>query len=242
MLSSLLSSGAVPPLPKFVSPAVSRHVKGYATPYSELEKAFTSASPKDAAKALTTHEAAFKADGCWGLAKQVASALGVRCVARLTDVYLTQPLPSVATAAGLEGADREDGAAKLVRRAVGNGSVGAKIDSRARVVAFAPPPPPGGDRSSARLLHGRIDDVLALVARVGAMDEAIELEARGGLWLTRRAAPLTPCPPSHPRSRRSSPSSCRATGWAGSRRWRRGWGRWGGRPTTSREEGGGGRE
>lgn len=174
VLVALLTAGAVPPLPKFLSSAVARAVKAYAPEYTELEKAVAEARGGDVLKALATHGAVYKADGNLGLAKQVAAAVPARAVARLTRTHVTLSLAEVAAAAQLAGGAAE--AEALVRRLVGQGAICATLDARGGVASFSEDPQRFDTRASVAALQGCVARVAALSAQVGALERALALD------------------------------------------------------------------
>ncbi len=157
--------------------------------YAELEKAFLARSSEDMAKCLEAHGDAFRADGNWGLACQVAAALPGRAVHRLTSTYLTLPLTDLAAAAGLQGACEAEA---LVRHMVARGEIFASLDARAGMVAFREEPEQFCTAAVAQRIQAQLDAVLALAARVQALDEALLSDTAyvaKELQLERQAAP-----------------------------------------------------
>ena len=171
---SLLTEGSVPALPKYASSAVSRHVRSGAVAYHDLEKAFTSREAGVLAACMASHEAAFRADGNWGLCMHVAAALPGRAVERLTSTYMTLSLADLAVSAGLAGGARE--AEALVLRCVGEGRVFARIDARSGMVAFKQESGQFCTRSVAVRIGAQLDAIMALAQRVRMLDERLQTD------------------------------------------------------------------
>ena len=180
MLLSLLSSGAVPPIPKYASSAVHRHAKSAAASYGELEKAFLSSSAADLDAALSSHADLHKSDGNFGLASLLPAAQPRRAAQRLTGTHVSLPLPDLGRMAGLGGGAAA--AADLLRHMVARGEIFATVDSRAQLACFSDQAEAYSTPAVARRIRMQLSNIEQLNERVRAKDEAL---ARHPAWLAK---------------------------------------------------------
>jgi COP9 signalosome complex subunit 3 len=176
VLASLLSGGVPPPVPKYASAALHRHLKGATEAYAELEKAFLSRSAAQLEAQLKAHGDAFKADGNWGLVCQLVGAQPRRATQRLTGTFLTLPLSDLGRQASLGGAEPMGAAeaALLVREMVRRGEIWASVDARTGLASFREEPEQYCTRAVARRIAARLNATLELDARARALDIALQ--------------------------------------------------------------------
>ncbi|CAM9752892.1 unnamed protein product [Ectocarpus sp. 12 AP-2014] len=133
MLVSLIISGEVPPLPKYASNSVTRHLKSHTSDYEALVSCFQAGDVKGLNAAVVAGSEKFSQDGNMGLVKQAVTALTKRKITELTHTYITLPLSDISDKVGLAHADDAQG---YILNMVEAGEICAQIAYPAGTVHF----------------------------------------------------------------------------------------------------------
>ncbi|CAN0416769.1 unnamed protein product [Ectocarpus sp. 8 AP-2014] len=133
MLVSLIISGEVPPLPKYASNSVTRHLKSHTSDYEALVSCFQAGDVKGLNAAVVAGNEKFSQDGNMGLVKQAVTALTKRKITELTHTYITLPLSDISDKVGLAHADDAQG---YILNMVEVGEICAQIAYPAGTVHF----------------------------------------------------------------------------------------------------------
>eukprot|EP00208_Stichococcus_sp_RCC1054_P006764 CAMPEP_0206143158 /NCGR_PEP_ID=MMETSP1473-20131121/19525_1 /ASSEMBLY_ACC=CAM_ASM_001109 /TAXON_ID=1461547 /ORGANISM="Stichococcus sp, Strain RCC1054" /LENGTH=449 /DNA_ID=CAMNT_0053538445 /DNA_START=183 /DNA_END=1532 /DNA_ORIENTATION=+ len=164
-LLGLLREGAVPQLPKWTSPAVSRTAKQEGGAYQDLATAYAGKSATVMSETVAKHRAVFAEDENLGLVKLVVEAQTKRNVLRLTQTYITLSLADIASNVGLPTAE----AAELaILRMVDAGEVFAEMDGSKGMVRFLEDPQQFRSAATVARLDAHIAAATALGERVAA--------------------------------------------------------------------------
>lgn len=113
VLVSLILHGKVTSLPRYMTPLVARAIRPECPQYKELVHAYSTNSPEELTKVISSHANVFRADQNEGLVKQVLQSLHKKNIQRLTRTFLTLSLSDVATRVHLTGA--KDAEHRVVR-------------------------------------------------------------------------------------------------------------------------------
>ena len=132
LLCALIETGEMPRLPKYVSPAIARHIKTLAG-YAEFAEAFASADVVKLRGVLEKHTTAFRTDQNLGLAKQCVPARMRRSIRLLTETYMTLSLAQIANIAGL---DSEASAGHEIQQMILANEIHATIDESKNMITF----------------------------------------------------------------------------------------------------------
>lgn len=119
ILVSLILHGKTLPLPKFITPLVSRFIRPACHQYKDLVTAYATNCPEELTSVINKHSNVFRADQNEGLVKQVLQSLHKKNIKRLTKTFLTLSLSDVALRVHLsEARDAEPRIVRMVRFAL----------------------------------------------------------------------------------------------------------------------------
>eukprot|EP00873_Tetraselmis_striata_P033496 jgi/Tetstr1/453760/TSEL_040712.t1 len=173
VLVSLIHTGAAPPLPKYTSSIVHRHVKSECVIYADVAHAFVRKSSEELLAAINSNRDAFATHGNWGLARQCVESMQRRIVGRLTHTHLTLSLQGIADTAGLAG---PEAAEQLILQMVEQGEIFAAINPRDGMVSFHEDPERYSSSEMADAIDAQIRRSMALDARLQAINEAVSCD------------------------------------------------------------------
>lgn len=178
LLCSLIETGELPRLPKYVSPAIARPIKNLAA-YSEFADAFATGDGAKLRESLQKHTAAFEADRNLGLARQCMPARMRRSIKQLTETYLTLSLAQIASIAGLES---EAAAARQIREMILADEIHASIDEAKGMVHFLERPERYVSHASAVLMESALQGAIRLAGKLTELHASL---ASDHLYLAR---------------------------------------------------------
>ncbi|KAI1296658.1 COP9 signalosome complex subunit 3 [Halotydeus destructor] len=133
VLISLIVHGKLPNLPKYTPQVVSRYIKPFSLPYTELASAYTTNNPDDVSIIITKHTEAYVRDKNFGLVKQVLGSLYRKNIQRLTKTFLTLSLADVASRVRL--ADAKE-AEEYVVKMIADKEIYGMINQKDGMVVF----------------------------------------------------------------------------------------------------------
>ena len=162
MLCSLIASGELPRLPKYVAPVIARPIKALPT-YTEFAEAFTTGELPKLREVLEKHASTFRADKNYGLAKQCVPALMRRAVRQLTETYLTLSLSQIAEIVGFES---EALASRQLRQMIVSGEIYASIDEPRGMVHFLERSEKFDSHTTAVQLETALQSAISLAGRM----------------------------------------------------------------------------
>ncbi|PSC73531.1 COP9 signalosome complex subunit 3 [Micractinium conductrix] len=171
MLVSLIHSGAVPQLPKYAAPVVSRMFKSECAPYAELAKLCgQDKSPAELSAFAVGKQADFEQDGNMGLVGLAIEGHAKRQIQKLTQTYLTLSLADIAQQAGLGGPAEAEVA---VLRMIDAGEVHARISERDGMIRFSEEDEAYHSEATTTALESLIARTVELAGRLQTFDMAV---------------------------------------------------------------------
>jgi COP9 signalosome complex subunit 3 len=171
-LVSLLYSGEVVQLPKYVPNVVQRYTQSGCAYITAIVEAFNKDAETLSAK-IEEHSEALIADRNMGLAKQCLAAVKRQKVRKLTQTYLTLSLQDIAVKATIEPREAERQLLGMIMR----GEVVARINEPAQMVSFRDDLLMPDKAEMSEQIHGRIARLLATAERVRQMENEAKLAA-----------------------------------------------------------------
>jgi COP9 signalosome complex subunit 3 len=171
-LVSLLYSGEVVQLPKYVPNVVQRYTQSGCAYTTAIIEAFNKDSETLSAK-IDEHSEALVADRNMGLAKQCLAAVKRQKVRKLTQTYLTLSLQDIAVKATIEPREAERQLLGMIMR----GEVVARINEPAQMVSFRDETLMPDKAEMSEQIHGRIARLLQTADRVRQMETDAKLAA-----------------------------------------------------------------
>ncbi|KAL4423543.1 hypothetical protein ABPG77_006566 [Micractinium sp. CCAP 211/92] len=171
MLVSLVHAGAVPQLPKYTAPIVTRAAKNECGAVAELVKLCTQdKSAAELAAFAQGKQAEFEQDGNVGLVKLAIEGHAKRQIQKLTQTYLTLSLADLAQQAGLSGPQEAELA---VLRMIDAGEVHARISERDGMVHFLEQDEAYHSEATSAALDSLIGRSIDVAAKLAAFDLAV---------------------------------------------------------------------
>jgi len=172
ILVSLIISGQVAPLPKYVSSVVHRHIKNLCPQYQEFASSFTTHNSDEVHKCATMHVDLFRKDGNFGLVKQSIQSLHYNNIKRLTQTYLTLSLQDIAVSVKLPNpAEAERAVLKMIE----DGEIFATINQRDGMVSFSEDPERFNTNKMMQHIDDQINKLIFLEKKLKGVDDAISI-------------------------------------------------------------------
>jgi COP9 signalosome complex subunit 3 len=172
ILVSLILTGQVAPLPKYVSSVVHRHIKNVCPQYQEFAGSFSTHNSDEVHKCAAVHADLFRKDGNFGIVKQCIQSLDRNNIKRLTQTYLTLSLQDIAVSVKLPGpADAERAVLKMIEA----GEIFATINQRDGMVSFSEDPERFNTNTMMQQIDSQINKVVNLEKKLRVVDDAISI-------------------------------------------------------------------
>jgi len=172
ILVSLILTGQLAPLPKYVSSVVHRHIKNICPQYQDLAASFSTYNAEEVLKCVTSNVELFKKDGNFGLVKQCIQSLSRNNIKRLTQTYLTLSLQDIAVSVKLTGpAEAERAVLKMIE----DGDIFATINQKDGMVSFSEDPERFNTNKMLSHLDNQIGRIAHLERKLKGVDDAISL-------------------------------------------------------------------
>jgi len=172
VLVSLLVYGQVPPIPKYTSTIVQRHLKTSCHQYSEFAAAFSTHSHDELDKSSRTNRDAFYKDKNLGLVGQVIQSLFKRNIQRHTETFLTLSLKDIAESVHL--ASHKE-AEKRILRMIEQGEIFATINQKDGMVSFHEFPEKYDNNRMLANIDNQIHNLINLSHKLTRVDEQIAI-------------------------------------------------------------------